>query len=135
MSNETVHIIQKETCDSGIISLRSDKILMFQPLDGVTTCTIENLKEMYHIYMDITKGIPHLYYTDNTNIKSFGPEERAYVSANFHHFAIASAIKEDSALTRFITHSMIYLNQPQIPLKMFKTEEAAINWLKSLDIS
>ena len=135
MNKENIHIVQKEKCKIGLISLRSDKILMFKPLDGVTTCNIENLKEMYSIYMDITKGVPHLYYTDNTNIRSFGPEERTYVSSNFHHFAIASAIKENSPLTRFITHSMIYLNKPQIPLKMFKTEEDCIKWLKSLDIS
>lgn len=125
-------IIIHETCNTGNIYLRSDKILMFKPFDGVTNCTVKDLEEMYFIYMDITKGIPHLYYTDNTNIKGFGSEERVYVSERFHHFAIASAIKENSALVRYITHSMLYLNKPQIPLKLFKKEENAINWLKSL---
>lgn len=128
-----IHNIQEETCSIGNIILRSDKILMFKPFDGITTCNLEELKEMYAIYMDITKGIPHLYYTDNTNIKNFGSEERIYISTNFHHFASASAIKENSAVVRFITHSMIYLNRPKIPLKMFKTEEDAVIWLKSLD--
>jgi len=133
MENENIHIIREEECSTGTITLRSDKILMYKPFESVTSVNVEELKETYDIYMDITKGIPHLYYTDNTNIKSFGSEERVYLGSNIHHFAIASAIKENSAITRFITHSILYLNKPQIPLKMFKTEEAAIKWLKSLN--
>lgn len=132
MINQVQNIIE-EKCNVGHITLRSDKILTFKPFDDVTTCNLKDLEEMYNIYMDITKGIPHLYYTDNTNIKSFGTEERLYVSEKFHHFALASAIKENSPIVRFITHSMLYLNKPQIPMKMFKTEKSAINWLKSLD--
>ena len=88
---------------------------------------------MYVIFMDMTDGVPHLYYSDNTNLKNLGSEERVYVSATFHHFASACAIKENSAIVRFITHSMIYLNKPKIPLKMFKSEIASINWLKSVN--
>jgi hypothetical protein len=127
-----IHIIQEEQCSIGNIILRSDKILMFKPFDHITTCSIFELKEMYSIFMDITKGIPHLYYSDNTNLKSLGSEERVYISANFHHFALACAIKENSAIVRFITHSMLYLNKPEIPLKMFKSEKDSIKWLKSL---
>jgi hypothetical protein len=129
-----LQIIREEKCSIGNINLRSDKIIMFKPFDHVTTAKINELKEMYDIFMDITKGVPHLYYSDNTNLKSFGSEERVYVSATFHHFASACAIKENSAVIRFITHSMIYLNKPQLPLKMFKSEEDSVNWLKSLNI-
>lgn len=125
-------MLQKE-CNVGIISLREDSILTFHPYNHVTTCTIDDLKEMYTIFMEITKGVPHLYFSDNTNIKSFGTEERIYVGSNFHHFASACAIKEGSAIVRFITHSILYLNKPQIPLKMFKTENEGIEWLKSLN--
>jgi hypothetical protein len=131
MSKEIYNIKEKK-CGIGTIALRSDKILTFKPFDGVTTCNLADLKEMYDIYMEITSGVPHLYYTDNTNIKGFGSEERVFVSEKFHHFALASAIKENSAIVRYITHSILYLNKPQIPLKMFKTKTDAISWLKSL---
>lgn len=127
-----ISIVKQTKCNAGIISLRSDDILMFHPHEGVTTCSIDDLKEMYGIFMDITGGKPHLYFSDNTNVKSFGPEERIYVSRNFHHFALACAIKENSAIVRFITHSIIHFNKPQIPLKMFKTEQEGVDWLKSL---
>ncbi len=133
MTEDNINILKEVKCTVGTISLRTDKILTFVPFEGVTTCTLENLKEQFDIYMELTNGVPHLFYTDNTNVRSFGSEERAFVSEKFHLFASASAIKEDSSIVRFITHSMIYLNKPQIPLKMFKTKNEAIHWLKSLN--
>ncbi|MDB4534804.1 hypothetical protein N9242_08020, partial [Vicingaceae bacterium] len=99
--------------------------------EGVTTVNLDEVKEMYSIFMELTKGIPHLYYSDNTNLKSLGREERIYVSTRIHNFASAMAIKENSAIVRFITHTMVHLTNPEISIKMFKTEESAINWLKS----
>jgi len=132
MTTKQHNILAQETCEAGVITLRDDGILTFHPHDYITTCNMENLTEMYDIFMRLTKGVPHLYFSDNTNLKSFGSEERNYVSRNFHHFAIACGIKEASAIVRFITHTMIHINRPQIPLKMFKTEEESIEWLKSL---
>jgi hypothetical protein len=126
------HIVKHEKCEIGNIILRDDKILMFKPFDGKTTVTVDQAKEMYDVFMDITKGIPHLYYSDNTNMKGIESDARVYVNSKIHHFASALSIKENSAVIRFITHSMVYLNKPKIPIKMFKTEDNAIEWLKSL---
>ena len=134
MNNLNHHIIHAEKCEIGDIILRSDKILMFKPFEGITTCNVKNLEEMYTVFMGITKGVPHLYYSDNSNATKFGPEEKAYVTKGFHHFAKACAIKENSALVRFMTHSYLYLHKPQLPMKMFKSEEDSINWLKSLEL-
>ena len=135
MKNKEIKILEQVNCNTGVITLREDRILTFHPHSYTTTCSLKDLKEMYAIFIELTKGIPHLYFSDNTNVKSFGAEERAFVSSNFHHFALACAIKESSALVRYITHTMIYLNKPQIPLKMFKTEEESIYWLKSLNLN
>jgi hypothetical protein len=133
MKTKEVKISKQVNCNIGVISLREDKILTFHPHKHVKSCNLNDIKEMYAIFMEITKGVPHLYFSDNSNAKSFGSEERIFVSSNFHHFALACAIKESSAIVRYITHTIIYLNKPQIPLKMFKTEEDGINWLKSLN--
>jgi hypothetical protein len=132
MEKDNSSILKQEKCNIGNIVLRKDKILTFTPFDGVTTCNLKDLEEMYSIFMDMTGGFPHLYYSDNTNLKNLGSEERVYVSSNFHHFALACAVKENSAIIRFVTHSMVYLNKPKIPIKMFKTEEDSFKWLKSL---
>jgi len=127
-----ITIIKEVKCTIGTISLRSDKILIFKPFNSVDKWEMKALKEMYHLFMEITGGVPHLYYSDNTNLKSFGAEERAYICSTFHHFALACAIIENSALIRFLTHYMMYLNKPKIPLALFKKEADAILWLKSL---
>tara|TARA_R110001592_G_scaffold95324_2_gene274705 strand:- start:6217 stop:6624 length:408 start_codon:yes stop_codon:yes gene_type:complete len=135
MKNKEIKILKKVNCNIGVISLRDDKIPTFHPHKHAKSCNINDIKEMYTIFMEITKGVPHLYFSDNSTVKSFGSEERVFVRSNFHHFALACAIKETSAITRYITHTMIYLNKPQIPLKMFKTEDDGINWLKSLNLN
>lgn len=134
MKNKSTHIIKEEKCSVGNIILRSDKILMFKPFDWATTANVEDLKEQYEICMEMTKGVPHLLYADNSNTKSFGSDERAYISSVFHHFASACAVKESSAYVRFLASYMKYLNKPKIPIELFKTELDAIKWLKSLNV-
>jgi hypothetical protein len=131
MKTNNINILKEQKCSVGIITLRDDRVLTFKPFEGVTTVNLDEVKEMYSIFMELTKGIPHLYYSDNTNLKSLGREERIYVSTRIHNFASAMAIKENSAIVRFITHTMVHLTNPEISIKMFKTEESAINWLKS----
>jgi hypothetical protein len=131
MKTNKINILKEQKCSVGIITLRDDRVLTFKPFEGVTTVNLDDVKEMYSIFMELTKGVPHLYYSDNTNLKSLGREERIYVSTRIHNFASAMAIKENSAIVRFITHTMVHLTNPEISIKMFKTEESAINWLKS----
>jgi hypothetical protein len=133
--SDQFHIIKEEECSLGTISLRSDNILTFRPYKHVTEWSVKGLKEMYPIFMNMTEGIPHLYYSDNTNLKNLGSDERVYITSCFHHFASACAIKENSAFVRFMTSYIQYINKPKIPIKMFKKETDAINWLKSLNLS
>lgn len=132
MENDTIHIVRAEKCSIGNITLRNDKILMCKPFDHITTCNVKELEEMYDIFIDMTGGVPHLFYSDNSNLKKFGSEERVYVSSKFHHFASVCAIKENSAFVRFVTSYIKYLHKPKIDMKMFKNEVDAIEWLKSL---
>ena len=131
MKTNNINILKEQKCSVGIITLRDDRVLTFKPFEDVTTVNLDDVKEMYSIFMELTKGVPHLYYSDNTNLKSLGREERIYVSTRIQKFASAMAIKENSAIVRFITHTMVHLTNPEISIKMFKTEESAINWLKS----
>ncbi len=135
MKNSDTHIICKEECSVANIILRNDKILMIKPIDGVLTYTMDNLKEQYEIFMRITKGIPHLFFSDFSNMKTLGSKEKIFITKTMPDFASACAVKEKSALIRFIVHTSIHIYQPKIPIKLFNTEESAINWLKSLNIS
>ncbi len=135
MDNNNIHIIKQVKCSVANITLRSDKILIVKPFDGVLTYTLANLKEQYNIFMEITKGVPHLFFSDFSNMKRLGDKEKSFINNTMHHFASACSVKENSALIRFVVHSSLYIYRASIPIKMFKTEEDAINWLKSLNIS
>lgn len=130
-SYQNIEIIKSVQLDFGTIELRSDDILTFGPAKGITTVNKDQLVIMLENLIEISNGVPKPFITDNRNIKSFGFEERDYVAKNIHLFATASAILEDSFVIRFITHTIITMFKPQIPMKMFKTKEDAIKWLRT----
>ena len=123
-------IIKSKQLDFGTVALTADNILMFEPKNGVTTVNLNELKLMLKELTELCNNEPKPFFSNNRNVKSLGSEEREFIGSNIHHFATKSAIIENSAIVRFITHMIIHLNKPQIPMKMFKNEEDAIEWLK-----
>jgi hypothetical protein len=130
---EDISIVKEVNCSTGVIKLRSDKILTFTPHQNVTTVNLPELKEQYDIFLELTNGTPHLFYMNAPHMKKLGPEERVFIGANSHNFCTAMAIRENSPLTRFLVHSVLYLNKPKVKVRMFKDETSSINWLKSLE--
>ena len=131
--SEQYSILKTKQLAYGLAELRSDGILTFEPNENTEIYSLEQLKEMLLVFKELTNGIPHLYYSNNNNLVGrFGSKEKVFMSEHFHEFATAFAMTEKSALTRFVTHSFIYLNKPKVPIKMFKTKATAIEWLKSL---
>ena len=126
-------ILKSITLGFGIAELRDDGILTFEPNLKTPIYSLDQLKEMLVVFKEMTAGEPHLYFSNNDNLTgTFGSQEKVFMSTHFHEFATAFAMTEKSAMTRFITHTFIHLNKPKIPIKMFKTKAAAIEWLKSL---
>ena len=135
MLNSIPHIeaIKTVELDFGVITLRSDNIIAFEPADGFTTFNMDQLTIMLNVFLEITNGVPRPYFSNNYNLKSLGSRERVYISENFHRFACAFAMTENSAVTRFITHSFMQLSRPAIPVRMFKEKEAAYAWLRTFN--
>jgi hypothetical protein len=130
-SYQNIEIIKSVQLDFGTIELRSDDILTYVPLPHLTTLNLSQLKIMNKVLVDLCEGKPKPFLSDNRNVKSFGFAEREYVGKTFHHFASCSAILEDAVVVRFITHSIILMFKPSIPLKLFKKKEDAIKWLRT----
>ena len=42
MKNNDIHIIREEKCSTGTITLRSDKILMYQPFEYINTVNVDS---------------------------------------------------------------------------------------------
>lgn len=118
--------------DHGTVVLTPENILCFNPNGNLPGYNLNQLKKMLEAFKKITKGKRYPYYSDNTQLEGkFTSEAKIFMSNHFHEFATAFAMKEDSPLIRYVTHTFIYLNKPKIPIRMFKTEKEAINWLKN----
>ena len=128
-----IHIIKSIPLDFGTIELRSDYILTYEPKPNLTTLKVAQLKVMTEVLLELCEGKPKPFLSNNKNLTSFGYEEREYVGKNIHLFASCSAILEESFVTRFIHHSILFMFKPEVPLRLFKTKEEAIIWLRTFN--
>lgn len=135
MKKKNIHIIKSTKLEFGMVELRSDAVLTFVPNEKFTAYSVPVLEKMLVAFKDITNGVPHLYFCDNTQIDNpnLTSEGKSFMTNHFHEFATHFAMTEDSAINRFVAHTFIYLYKPKVPIKMFKKKEDAINWLKSIN--
>lgn len=133
MSVQEITISKSKKHSFGTLSLRSDGILTFEPTDGISTLSLDDLKTMLATFKEFSCNTPLPFFSNNRNMRSLGAEEKEFVGKNIHLFASKSAITENSPIVRFIMYMIIYFYTPPIPMKMFKTEEEAIKWLKQND--
>jgi len=125
-------IVDRIEWELGTIELRSDNILQFYPYEHVTGISLEELKIMLVHLKKITKGEPRPYFSHNFNLtEPLSTNAKLFIGKHCHEFATAFAISEKHPITRFMAHSIMYLHKPSIPMKLFKTEERAFDWLKS----
>ncbi len=126
-----ITIIKSVPFKYGVIELRSDNIITHYPNKGVEEYTVANLELMLTILSDLTKDSgPLPYFSENKNIKRMSGDTKAYIMQHMSKFASEFAMTENSAINRFLTHSFLTFWRPPFPVKMFKTEEQAIKWLK-----
>ena len=130
MSKE-ISFIKSVDFDYGKIVLRSDNIIAYYPSKGVDRFTKPHLKQMLPIILELADGKIVPYFSHNKNLKSMDGDSKAYIIQHMSKFTCAFAMTENSALTRFLTHSMLTIWRPPFPVKMFKTEQEAYHWLKT----
>ena len=128
---ESAIILKSVQLEFGVCELRSDSILRFVPAPTIDTVHLEQLKVMLNTLVELTDGKPTPFFTDNRKLKSMGYAEREFIGKNLHLFATASAVGENSAVIRFIAHTITHLFKPKVPMCLFSTKEDAILWLKS----
>lgn len=128
---KNIHIIKSVPLDFGTIELRSDNILTYEPTPHLTTLNLPQLEIMTEVLLELCEGKPKPFLSNNKKLTSFGYVEREYVGKNIHLFASCSAILEESFVTRFIHHSILFMFKPEVPLRLFKTKEEAILWLRN----
>ena len=130
MFNTQEEILDQKTSDVGILSLRKDNIITFEPKEGKITHTLEAMKYELEIFKAWANGNKLGFITDNRKLKKFDSDVRVYAQQHLPLFCNRFALITSSGISSFLTNMFIYINRPEIPIKAFTTKEEAINWLK-----
>ena len=130
MSTIKVKIVKTIELDFATMQLRDDGIVVFlgnKDLDGLS---VERIESLYVAMITLTENKPSPLFVATINHIQLSDEEKNRVTAKLPSCITACAIKEENNMIRFMVHTFNYLYRPASPIKMFKTEEEAIKWLK-----
>lgn len=131
--SDQVKILESRTFEYGILELRSDNILTFEPNIDIECLTITLIEQLHQQSLEITKEKPYpLYLNASRFTKGAEPEAKVYIKQHATLFIEACAAIHHSTLGTYLTNMFVYLYKPELPLKLFKTKTEAIAWLKSL---
>jgi len=129
MLNEPEEIAEQKTSDVGLLTLRKDGLITFEPLEGKTEQTLASIKKELAIFQKWANGKPTGLLADNRNLKRFEADIRVFAQENIPQFANRSAVIVRPGISSFLINMFIYLNKPPISLKIFTNKEEAFKWL------
>jgi len=130
---QEIEILKVKNISHGVVELRSDNILTFRP-DVATfkNYNLDVLEELLEVFVEITDGRPRPYLCDNRYVTGIvNKEEQAYMNKHFGNFATKAAMITDSALIKILVNSYNSVFKPKVQLKLFGTEDKAVDWLLS----
>lgn len=130
MTLSNVEIVDTIVLDFAIVRLRNDGVVVFRANENVLTLSRNDLQQVTEAIIKLTNNKPSPLYVDLYNHIKLTDDEKNFLVTNLSLAITACAIKEDNIMIRFVVHTFNYLYRPQTPIKMFKTEEEAIGWLK-----
>lgn len=133
MLNSPEEILEQKFSDIGILSLRKDNILTFEPKPGKTEQTLDSMKTDLEILKNWANGRKYGFLVDSRRFKKFDSDVRVYAQKNSPQFSNKYAIIISSGTSSFLANMFIYINRPIIPTKTFTTKEKAVEWLNKND--
>lgn len=128
--NKEIEIKEQKTSAIGIVCLRKDGVITFEPKQGATTHTLEAMKVELAIFEKWAGDSRLRFISDNRTMKKFDADIRIYAQQKLPLFCDKFALLISSGLSSFVTNMFIYMNRPEIPIKAFTNKEAALKWLK-----
>lgn len=132
MLNLPEEIIEQKFTDVGILSLRKDNILTFEPKPDKTEQTLVSMKKDLEIFKNWADGKKYGFLVDSRRFKKFDAEVRIYAQNKTPLFSDKYAILITSGMSSFLANMFIYVNTPKIPTKVFTNKEDALKWLNHL---
>lgn len=130
MTLSNVEIVDTIVLDFAIVYLRNDGVVVFRANENVVNLSIPKLQLILESIIKLTNNKPAPLFVDLHNHIKLTDQEKNFLVNNLSLAITACAILEDNTMIRFVVHTFNYLYRPQTPIKMFKTEEEAVVWLK-----
>lgn len=124
------YIVDQKTSDVGLITLRKDGIITFEPLPGQITHNMEAMKYELSVFKEWANGQKLGFLSDNRELKKFEDDVRCFAQESLPSFCSKFALIIKPGLSTFLTKMFIYINRPEVPTKTFTTTEEAYIWLK-----
>ncbi len=131
MLNNPTEIAEQKFSDVGILSLRKDGIITFEPKEGKTTHTLEAMKVELAIFEEWAKNGKLKFIADNSNMKKFDADIRIYTQKHLPLFCNKFALIVSFGISSFVTNIFIHLNRPIVPVQVFTNKKDALKWIKS----
>jgi len=128
--NKPIDIKEQKENEIGILTLRVDNIITFEPNGVKNTTNLEILKKDVILFLDWTKDNKMGFLSDNRTLKSLESEERAFIQNNIERFCNKFAMVVETGMSYYIFNVFQLFNRPSIPMKAFKDCESALKWLQ-----
>ncbi|MCD6018935.1 MAG: hypothetical protein K0S53_2056 [Bacteroidetes bacterium] len=109
-------------------------ILVLKPDEGAEL-DLEEVESCFEAYKALGIG-PHNKVLELINARdgSMTADARAFAAKNGVNYFIAAAIISDSLAVRLVVNFFNSFYKQLVPFKMFATEEAARNWLRTFRV-
>lgn len=96
---------------------------------------VDEIKEMLHYVQEFMGPKKHYAVIDfGGNLTSSAEARQIYADAEYlHKYRIADAFLVKSLSVRIIANFFIKVTKPKVKTKLFTDENAAVNWLESMN--
>jgi len=106
----------------------NSRILRIKVLEG-SDIELADALQNHEATKILTKNERHLVLVDGKANLSVSREARNYAASKEDRGAIATALLITSTANKLIGNFYINVNKPEIPTKIFSSEEKAVEWL------
>ena len=115
---------------SSVIRMGEDGIIHIEYLPGAELA-LENVKEEEAAAAKLANGKRFPILVDSRNLRSLSKEGRAYIEGEGGaKVSIATAVLITTPIGRIIGNFFMSINRPIYPVKLFTSEDEAIEWLR-----
>ena len=120
---------------SGRISLYEGNLLVLTTPEAMAF-GVEDVHRDFKNIAELAQGTPVLLLVDARSTASMSIGARRLIGSDYpiKYGVLAAAVLTDSALSRIIADFQMRFHPPPIPMRLFTSEQAALDWLGSVPI-